>query len=76
MEEIYKEITEKHGTKPIYVCRNNGKCKAWFCDACQEYHPYGTTCSVEMVHDMRKGSNKAFLREIENIANSLGGKQT
>jgi len=71
MEQIYKELTEKHkNMKPIYVCRNNGKCKGWFCDACQVYHPYGTTCAVEMVHDMRKGSYKAEIRELENFVNS------
>lgn len=71
MEQIYKELTEKHkDLKPIYVCRNKGKCKAWFCDACQEYHPYGTSCANEMVHDMRKSSYKAEIRELENFVKS------
>lgn len=76
MEQIYKELTDKFGSEPLYVCRNNGKCKAWYCDACKEYHPYGTTCAVEMIHDMRKGSNKAFLRELENFCQTVPNKNT
>jgi len=67
MEQIYKELTEKYGKNPLFVCRNNGNCKAWYCDACKEYHPYGTTCANEMLCDMRKGSYKAFLRELSNL---------
>jgi hypothetical protein len=71
MEEIYKELTEKFHSNPIFVCRNNGNCKGWFCSACKEWHPYGTCCSVEMVHDMRRGSNTAFLREATTILSQL-----
>ena len=68
LEEIYKELRAKHPkAKPIYVCRNNGNCKSWFCDACNTWHPWGTCCAVEMVHDMRRGSDKAFIREAATV---------
>lgn len=44
------------------VCRNR-KCKAWLCDYCQEWHPYGTTCSVAMVKNSR--TDKEFWTSYE-----------
>lgn len=67
LEEIYQELKLK---KPIYVCRNNGNCKGWFCFACDTYHPWGTSCAVEMVHDMRRNRYDSLLREFENFVNS------
>lgn len=75
MEEIYQELTEKFHSKPIYVCRNNGNCKGWFCNDCQEWHPYGTSCSVQMVHDMRRGTYESEIREFGNIISQLGKKK-
>jgi len=31
-----------------YVCRNED-CKGWYCNYCERYHPFGTTCSVALV---------------------------
>jgi hypothetical protein len=54
--ETYALNPEIFGTKRntrSLVCRND-KCKGWFCDYCQEWHPYGTICSVAMVRNTRE----------------------
>lgn len=32
-----------------YICRNE-ECCGWFCFTCDEWHSYGSTCSVAQVH--------------------------
>lgn len=39
-----------------YVCRNDN-CKGWFCECCDEWHPYGTSCAVAMVRNVRGDNN-------------------
>lgn len=36
-----------------WICQNP-ECKGWWCDYCEEWHPYGTGCSVAMVRNMRE----------------------
>jgi hypothetical protein len=50
MEHIYEGIFDNS-----WVCRNHD-CKGWFCSACDEWHPYGTTCAVAMVRAIRRGT--------------------
>ena len=76
MQEIYQELTEKFHSNPIFVCRNNGNCKGWFCKSCEEYHPYGTCCAVEMVHDMRRGTFDSEVREFTNILGQITNKKS
>ena len=35
-----------------YFCRNSA-CKGWYCECCNEWHPFGTSCSVAMVRSVR-----------------------
>lgn len=35
-----------------WVCQND-KCHGWWCDYCDEWHPYGTSCSTAMVRNVR-----------------------
>jgi hypothetical protein len=35
-----------------WICRNE-KCHGWYCDYCQEWHPYGTACATAMVRNVR-----------------------
>ena len=41
-------------TNPWYgwICRNEN-CRGWFCDVCDQWHPYGTSCSVALVRRVR-----------------------
>jgi hypothetical protein len=39
-----------------WICRNE-KCCGWWCDCCEEWHPYGTACSTAMVHNVRDESH-------------------
>jgi len=48
MEQIHPEIFDNW-----YVCRNKN-CKGWFCQCCDEWHPYGTTCGVAIIHGIRE----------------------
>jgi hypothetical protein len=40
-----------------WVCLNEN-CKGWFCNYCDEYHPYGTICSVALVRNGRDRFHK------------------
>ena len=37
-----------------WVCRNE-KCKGWYCNDCDEWHPYNTTCLVSLIRCIRYG---------------------
>jgi len=39
-----------------YVCRNDD-CKGWFCEVCKTWHPFGTSCAVAMVREVRDNRN-------------------
>ena len=39
-----------------WVCRND-VCKGWYCEYCEEWHSYGTSCGVVMVRNLRSGTN-------------------
>lgn len=40
-----------------WVCRNE-KCHGWYCDYCEEWHPYGTMCGVAAVRNSRDRFNQ------------------
>ena len=53
--ETYDWNPEIFGTEnntKSWVCRNKD-CKGWFCHACNEWHPYGTDCSLYWIHRIR-----------------------
>lgn len=64
MEHI--ESYERIMGMDVIVCRNYD-CKCWFCHYCNEWHPYKTTCSVAMVHDMRNDSYESEIRELTSF---------
>ena len=39
-----------------WICRNE-QCKGWFCEYCNEWHSYGTSCCVAMIRNMRSGTS-------------------
>jgi hypothetical protein len=41
-----------------WVCRND-ECHGWLCEYEQEWHAYGTSCSVAMVRNIRDGTTYA-----------------
>lgn len=55
--EIFKNNKEAADANPqIEVCRNP-KCHGWYCEYEEEWHPYGTSCSVASIRNMRSGTN-------------------
>jgi hypothetical protein len=36
-----------------WICQNP-RCKGWFCDVCDSWHPYGTMCAVAEVRNSRR----------------------
>jgi hypothetical protein len=39
-----------------WICYNEN-CKGWWCEYCQLWHSYGTSCSVVMVRNIRSGTH-------------------
>jgi hypothetical protein len=54
-----------------YVCRNDS-CKGWYCNCCDEWHPYGTSCAVAMVRNVR-GDNYQE-RDLSVCVDTIGEK--
>jgi hypothetical protein len=38
-----------------WVC-HNPKCHGWWCDYCEEWHSYGTCCTIAAVRNVRGGN--------------------
>lgn len=51
--EVFKD---KASNPIIKVCRNHN-CHGWHCEYCESWHPYGTSCSVVIVRNMRSHTN-------------------
>lgn len=47
--KIYKDDASN---PDIVICRNRN-CKGWYCEYCEEWHPYGTACSVAAIRNSR-----------------------
>jgi len=43
----------KHNPYIGWVC-TNPECKSWYCEYCEEWHRYGTSCAVAMVRNSRE----------------------
>lgn len=39
-----------------YVCQNL-ECKGWYCSYCEKWQPFGTSCSVAMVRNVRSDTD-------------------
>ena len=35
-----------------WICQGSN-CKGWWCDCCEEWHSYGTSCAVALVRNVR-----------------------
>jgi len=49
-------IDDKKNPYIGWICVNP-KCKGWYCEYCEEWHPYGTSCGTAAVRNLRSGTN-------------------